>query len=150
MAIVSGLDSMSAGARVSMAKSDQSRAGTVTSRTMAAHADTAQKQADKLADAPTRHARVARAGITKPSKTGGDTTQPPVSARGDVAKNTPAEMAAGIKAAIERDPVGALKTQTAGLSSQSSLARHAGPQGPQGASMAAMAGAGAVHNPTAL
>ncbi len=150
MALVSGIDTASAAARVSMAKSSQSKAGTVTSRTMAAHADTAQKEVDKLADAPQRHADIARAGITKASRTGGDTTQPPVSARGDVTANTPASVAADIKAAIERDPAGAVQTQTAGLSSESSLARHAGPDGPQGASMAAMAAAAAVSNPTAL
>ncbi len=133
-----------------MATSSQSKAGTVTSRTMAPHADSAQKQADKLAEAPERHAGIARAGITKPSRTGGDTTQPPASARGDTGVNTPASVAADIRAAIEQDPAGALRTQTAGLSAESSLARHAGPDGPQGASMAAMAAAAAVSNPTAL
>ncbi len=150
MPLVQGLHSLGAPGRISLATASSSKAGTVTSRTMAAHDDSAQKRAAALAAQPETKARVARAGVTKAAKSGGDLPQPPIGVADATGKNTPMSITNRIKAAIQRDPSGALKVQTAGLSSESVLARHAGPQGSQGASMAAMAAAATVLNPNAL
>ena len=150
MPLVRSLESLGAPGRIRLAKASPQKAGTVTARTMAAHDDSAQKRAAELKAMPETKARVARAGITKAAKAGGDLPQPPIGVGDATGKNTPASVVNDIKRAIQRDPSGALKTQTRGLSSESVLARHAGPQGPQGASMAAMAAAATVLNPSAL
>ncbi len=150
MPLVRGLESLGAPGRVRLAKASPQKAGTVTARTMAAHDDSAQKRAAELKALPVTKARVARAGITKQAKSGGDLPQPPIGVADATGKNTPASIANGIKRAIQRDPSGALKIQTKGLSSQSVLARHAGPEGHQGASMIAQAVAASVLNPAAL
>lgn len=150
MPLIRSLESLGAPGRVNLAKASPSKGGTVTSRTMAAHNDSMQKRGAELKAMPEIKARVARAGMTKTAKTGGDLPQPPVGVADATGKNTPASVASRIKTLIERDPSGALRTQTSGLSSESVLARHAGPQGSQGASMMAMAVAATVANPSTL
>jgi hypothetical protein len=150
MALIRGIESLGAPGRVQLAKASPQKAGTVTSRTMAAHDDSAARRAAELKAMPVTKARVARAGITKTATAGGDLPQPPIGVGDATGKNTPASIANDIKRLIQRDPSGALRIQTKGLSSESVLARHAGPQGSQGASMIAMAAAATVLNPTTL
>ncbi len=146
MPIIKGLESLGAPGRVNLAKASPTKAGTATSRTMAAHDKSMQRRTSELKSLPQVRARVARAGMTKTAKTGGDLPQPPDGVVEATGRNTPASITNRIKSMIQRDPSGALRTQTAGLSSQSVLARHAGPQGASGASMMAMAAAAAAGN----
>ena len=72
MPIIQGLESLGAPGRVNLAKASPTKAGTATSRTMAAHNKSMERRTDELKSLPVVRARVARAGTTKTAKTGGD------------------------------------------------------------------------------